>query len=119
MADEHKDEPDEVEGVNSNVGSLGLVSKPKTSSAVWNYFGIKSDSLGSPLVGELEKPVCKLCGKSVLAKGSNTSNLFKHLESSHPETYSEARKATHVKDMKQPTIEETVDRNKPYNANSS
>ena len=115
------DEPDEVEGINSSVGSLGtvgLVSKPKTLSAVRNYFGIKSNSSSNPLVGELEMPVCKLCKKSIPAKGSNTSNLFKHLESSHPEAYSEARKATHAEDMKQPTIEETIDRNKPYNANS-
>ena len=51
-------------------GSIGLVSKPKTSSAVWNYFGIKSDNLGNPLVAELEKPVCKLCEKLIPAKGS-------------------------------------------------
>ena len=65
--------------------------------------------------------MCKLCEKVVPAKGSNTSNLFKHLETSHPEAYSEARKATRVKnmDMKQPTIEETIDKTKLYNPNSS
>ena len=50
---------DEVEEIDDD--SIGLVTKPKTSSAVWNYFGIKSDSLGNPLVAELEKSVCKLC----------------------------------------------------------
>ena len=124
MADEHENEPDkyhEVEGVNSSVeslGTVGLVSKPKTSSAVWNYYGIKTDSSGNPLVDELEKSVCKLCEKSVPAKGSNTSNLLKHLESSHPEAYSEVHTATRVKDMKEPTIKETINSSKPYNANS-
>ena len=121
MADEHEDEPAEVEGINRGVGGLGtvgLISKPKTSSTVWNYFGIKNDSLGNPLVGELEKPVCKLCKKSVLAKGSNTSNL---LSISRAATQKHIRKRVQqlVKKMKHPTIEETIDRNKPYNANSS
>ena len=65
--------------------------------------------------------MCKLCKKVFPAKGSNTSNLFKHLETSHPEAYSEAQKATQVKNtgMKQPTIEETIDKTKLYNLNSS
>ena len=59
MADE-TDEDREVEVDDGSVGTVGLISKPKTSSAVWNYFGVKSDSSGNPLVGEVEKPVCKL-----------------------------------------------------------
>ena len=121
MADEADEDCEvEVEVNDSNVGILGFISKPKTSSAVWNCFGIKSDSSGNPLVGKLKKPVCKLCEKAVPVKGSNTSNLLKHLETSQLEAYSEARKATCVKNtgIKQPTIKETIDKTKPYNPNS-
>ena len=110
---------DEVREIDDD--SICLVSKPKTSSAVWNYFEIKSNNLGNPLVAELEKPVCKLCEKSISSKGSNTSNLLKHLESNHPEAFSEARKATSrgKGHTKQPAIEETNNRIKTYNADSS
>ena len=74
----------EVQVDDSSVGTAGLISKPKMSSAAWNYFGIKNNSSGNPLLGELQKPICKLCKKVIPAKGSNTSNLFKHLETSHP-----------------------------------
>ena len=101
---------------------IDLASKPNTTSAVWNYFGIKTDSLGNPLTSQREKPVCKLCQKLIPAKGSNTSNLFKHLENNHPEEFAEARRASkgHVKQpTRQPTIKEAIDRLKPYPANSS
>ena len=101
---------------------VDLASKPKTMSAVWNYFGIKSDSLGNPLTSEIEKPVCKLCQKPIPAKGSNTSNLFKHLENNHPEEFVEARRASKGRmkqPTRQPTITEAIDKLKPYPANSS
>lgn len=77
---------------------------------------VKSDSLSNPLVGKLEKRLCKLCEKVIPAKGSNTSILFKYLETSHPEVYLEVQKATRVKHMgmKQPTFRETIDKTKPY-----
>ena len=124
MVDEtDEDREVEVEVDDSSVGTVGcwLILKPKMSSAVWNYFGVKSDISGNPLVSKLEKPVCKLCKAVVPAKGSNTSSLFKHLKTSHPEAYLEVQKAICVKNtgMKQPTIEETIDKTKPYNPNSS
>ena len=33
------------------------------------------------------KPICRTCGKGVLAKGSNTTNLFQHLREHHPQIY--------------------------------
>ena len=94
----------EVEVDDGSVGTVGLITKPKTSSAVWNFFGVKSNSSGNPSVGEVEKPVCKLWEKVVPAKGSNTPNLFKHLETSHPKAYSEAWKATRVENKRYKTV---------------
>ena len=93
--DEDRDIEDKID--DSSVGIASLISKPRMSSAVCNYFGVKSDSSGSLFVGKLEKPVCKLCEKAVPAKGSNTFNLFQHLESSHPKAYAEEHQATYVK----------------------
>ena len=36
-----------------------------------------------------DKPVCRECGGSVLAKGSNTSNLFQHSCEHHPQLYAD------------------------------
>ena len=38
-----------------------------------------------------DKPVCKVCGKCVLVKASNTTNLFQHLREHHPVIYAELR----------------------------
>ena len=81
MADE-TDEDHEVKVDDSSVGTVGQILKTITSSVACKYFDVKSNSSG---VDKLEKPVCKLCKKEFPAKGSNTSNLFKHLEISHPE----------------------------------
>ena len=62
-----------------------LVKKPNTISVVWNYFGLKADSEGRPIVKECGSPVCKVCGKVVPAKGGNTSNLITHLRDHHPD----------------------------------
>ena len=37
-----------------------------------------------------DRPVCRTCGKRVLAKASNTTNLFQHLREHHPLIYAEA-----------------------------
>ena len=60
--------------------AFNLVKKPHTTSSVWAHFGLKGDEKGLPIPDEIEKPVCRHCKKVVLAKRSNTSNLFSYLE---------------------------------------
>lgn len=60
---------------------MDLISKPRSKSIVWLYFGLKADEKGRPLnTGEA---VCRLCRKIVLAKGGNTTNLRSHLKRRH------------------------------------
>ena len=51
-------------------------------SAVWGYFGFKPDAEVKAKVQD--SVICRLCKKTLSAKGSNTSNLFAHLKVHHP-----------------------------------
>ena len=64
-----------------------IIQKPNTTSSIWNYFGVKADDNDVPIPDELEKPVCKLCNKSVSVKRSNTTNLHTHLKDKHLDAY--------------------------------
>ena len=64
---------------------LTLIAKPKTKSAVWNFFLIESDSDGRP--SNTNKPICCKCLEPVAASYGNTSNLFNHLHHKHPLVY--------------------------------
>ena len=64
-----------------------IIQKPNMTSSIWNYFGVKADDSNVPIPDELEKPVCKLCNKSVSVKQSNTTNLHTHLKDNHPDAY--------------------------------
>jgi len=55
--------------------STGLTRKKNAKSVVWDYFGIRVGEDGLPVPGEEQKPICRSCGKAVLAKGGNTMNL--------------------------------------------
>ena len=68
---------DEVQEVEST-----LIAKPKTKSAVWNFFLVESDSDGRP--SNTNKPICCKCFEPVAASYGNTSNLFNHLRRKHP-----------------------------------
>ncbi|KAM4594197.1 E3 SUMO-protein ligase ZBED1-like isoform 1-T1 [Fundulus diaphanus] len=64
-----------------NHRNMDLISKPRSKSVVWTYFGLKADERGQPLnTGEV---ICRLCRKIVLAKGGNTTNLRSHLTRRH------------------------------------
>ena len=54
-----------------------LVSKKKTTSAVWEYFGFQANQKGEPV--NTDEAICKLCNKKVIARDGNTSNLRTHL----------------------------------------
>ncbi|XP_040892148.1 uncharacterized protein LOC121180630 [Toxotes jaculatrix] len=60
---------------------MDLISKPRSKSIVWLYFGLKADEKGQPL--NSGEAVCRLCRKIVLAKGGNTTNLRSHLRRRH------------------------------------
>ena len=62
-----------------------LIAKPKTKSAVWNFFLVESDSDDS----NTSKPICCKCFKPVAASYGNTSNLFNHLCRKHPLVYAQ------------------------------
>lgn len=75
------------QGNNASSNNTHLIKKPNTTSVVWNYFSVKADDKGVPIPSELNSPVCNICDRTVLAKRSNTTNLFCHLEEHHPEEY--------------------------------
>ena len=54
---------------------LYLMKKRGTKSSVWQHFGLVAMEEGTVIERDKDKPVCRECGRSVLAKGSNTSNL--------------------------------------------
>ncbi|XP_068590756.1 E3 SUMO-protein ligase ZBED1-like [Cebidichthys violaceus] len=60
---------------------MDLISKPRSKSIVWLYFGLKADDKGQPL--NSGEAICRLCRKIVLAKGGNTTNLRSHLRRRH------------------------------------
>ena len=70
-----------------------LARKKHAKSVVWDYFGIRVGEDGLPVPGEEQKPVCRSCGKVVLAKGGNTTNLLTHLRDHHPQLHVEATRA--------------------------
>ena len=55
---------------------LYLVKKRSTKSPVWQHFGLVATEDGAVIERDKDKPVCRECGRSVQAKGSNTSNIF-------------------------------------------
>lgn len=67
---------------------MDLISKPRTKSSAWLYFGLKADEKGQPL--NSEEAICRLCRKIVLTKGGNTTNLRSHLKRHHPADFQDA-----------------------------
>ena len=64
-----------------------LIAKPKTKSAVWNFFLVESDSDGCP--SNTNKLIWCKCFEPVAAIYGNTSNLFNHLRCKHPLVYAQ------------------------------
>ena len=112
---EERAESTDTEPVQEN-----LVKKPKTTSPVWNYFSVKANNKGVPIPNELDRPICNLCSKCVMAKRSNTTNLFSHLEEHHPDIYVEIGPSTSAArpKSKQPSLTKCLSRSKPYDASS-
>ena len=60
---------------------LELVKKTSVTSIIWTWFGYK------PSDEQQERILCRVCGATVLAKSSNTTNLFYHLKTKHAIEY--------------------------------
>ena len=78
---------------------------------------------------EQDRPICRSCGKGILAKGSNTTNLFQHLREHHPNIFadlapsssraSSKSKSTEAEPTeRQATLTETIARSAKYLPNS-
>ena len=61
-----------------------VVKKKNTKSIVWESFALSATEDGKVLENEQDRPICRLCGRGVQAKGSNTTNLYQHLCEHHP-----------------------------------
>jgi len=106
-----------------------LVRKKNTKSSVWHNFGVMATEDGRVIEKEQEKPICRTCGKGVLAKGSNTTNLFQHLREHHPQIYADLAPSSSKAKLnsgnnanestKQTTLEESIARSAKYLADSA
>ena len=92
------------------------------------YFGLKAGSDDRVVSSESHVPVCRLCRKSVPAKGSNTTNPLTHLRYRHPDVYAEASPKIAKKDAssnvptvtyKQSTLQQSVERTSKYPTQSA
>ena len=107
------------------VEATNLVKKKNAKSIVWNYFGLKGDRNGNALKEHDDRPVCRICNKSVLCKGGNTSNLFPHLRDHHPTLFKEESKVLNAagtpgstKQQHQETLPNVIERRKCFPSNS-
>ncbi len=87
----------------------GLVSKRKTVAPVWVHFGFQADAKV-----QLQDPdhlKCRMCDVVVGAKDGNTSNLYSHLKTRHPEVYIQIEKrpttSKSVRPPGQPSLSES------------
>ena len=71
------------------VFGLFVVPKKNTKSNAWLHFAILATEDGKAIESELDRPVCKVCGKHILVKANNTTNLFQHLRKHHRAVYAE------------------------------
>ena len=80
--------------LSETVSSPLLVSKTKTKVYIWKYFVFETDINGCPRC--VNSPKCRLCNVTVATKDSNTSNLYSHLKSKHPDEYLIAQRASNT-----------------------
>ena len=105
-----------------------MIKNPNITSVVWDYFGLNINPEGSMISEEATFPVCRSYGKSVSAKGGNTTNVLSHLREHHPNLYSEAypkiaRKgtagSTAAAVVAQPTLQQSIEQSAKYATHSS
>ena len=71
------------------VHGLFVEKKKNTKSGVWQHFALKATENGSVTENEQDQPICRFCGKGILAKANNSTNLYQHLREHHPTVYAE------------------------------
>ena len=107
-----------------SVCGVFVVPKKNTKSSAWLYFSLPVTQDGKVIENEQDRPVCKVCGKHVLAKASNTTNLFQHLREHHPTAYAELGPKKVVKreysssSSSQPTLGSIITSSTLYSSNS-
>lgn len=98
---------EETEASTSTSSAEELIPRTGASSVIWNWFGFKKQDTQQSTV------LCKICRRTVAAKGSSTTNLFHHLNMKHPKEHEEsiklresttARAASAKPKAKQPSI---------------
>ena len=104
------------------VSGACVIKKKKTKSSIWKEFGIRATE-GKIITSEQSSPLCLTCGKSIQAKGSNTTNLWQHLREHHPSEYAEisSRRATKKEgecSMQLTLKESTLNANKDHSTSS-
>ena len=70
-------------------GRTTLVQK-NAKITMWVYFGLTADENGVPVPNEEYMLVCRMCKKAVMCRGGSTTNLFAHLQDTHPKHHREA-----------------------------
>lgn len=60
-----------------------VVKKKNTKTSAWLHFSLLATEDGKVIKKEQDRPICMSCGKRVLVKASNATNLFQHLREHH------------------------------------
>ncbi|KAL6460172.1 hypothetical protein MHYP_G00319310 [Metynnis hypsauchen] len=103
-------------------GKTELVPKKGvTSSVVWNWFGFAATD------ADQTSPRCKVCFKTVVSKGSSTTNLFQHLKQRHAAEWEKScsrrsensRNTSTPSKVKQATVPDTFLNCVPYDKNGA
>jgi len=101
-----------------------LVAKKGATAFIWNFFGVRDGAK------EKDKAICRLCHKTVLASGGNTSNLTSHLYHHHSKAYAVVIDAKESKKKKKEapskasrskqdlTLPQAIERTQPYPSGS-
>jgi len=72
-----------------------LVAKKGAIAFIWNFLSVRDGAK------EKDKSICRLCHKTVLASGGNTSNLTSHLYHLHLNEYATVIDAKESKKKKE------------------
>ena len=102
-----------------------VVKKKNTKSIVWERFALSATEDGKVLEKEQDRPICRLCGRGVQAKGSNTTNLYQHLREHHPLIYAEtapklaSKKGESSNSTSQMTLVDTIAKSVKYGSHST